>query len=119
MFGGLTLLDPSIDNLPYAPDQAFTLGITGQAGPIRVAFDAQYQSEVWALTRARAAGAVNTQKVDGYTVANLRLAYPLPALGKKGEVFVFIENLFDASYEFRPGYPMPGTWAQIGLTASF
>lgn len=119
VFGGLTLLDPSIDNLPYAPDQAFTLGITGQAGPIRVAFDAQYQSEVWALTRARAAGAVNTQKVEGFTVANLRLAYPLPALGKKGEVFVFIENLFNASYEFRPGYPMPGTWAQIGLTASF
>lgn len=119
VFGGVTLLDPSIDNLPYTPDRAFTVGVNGQAGPIRVAFDAQYQSEVWALNRARAAGAINTDKVDGFTVANLRLSYPLPALGKKGEVFVFVENLFDASYAYRPGYPMPGTSGQLGLSASF
>ena len=29
---------------------------------------------------------------------------------------VAIENLFDESYAYRPGYPMPGTSAQVGVT---
>jgi iron complex outermembrane receptor protein len=119
VFGGLTLLDPSIDNLPYAPERALTAGLNGNIGPIRLALDAQYQSEVWALNRARAAGATNTDKVSGFTVANARASYPVSGLGKKGEVFVAVENLFDRDYAFRPGYPMPGRWGQAGLSASF
>ncbi|MBI3100745.1 MAG: TonB-dependent receptor [Burkholderiales bacterium] len=119
VFGSLTLLDPDIDNLPYTPRKALTAGLNGQVGPIRVVLDALYQSEVWALNRARAAGAVNTDKVSTFAVFNARLSYPLPALGKKGEVFLAVENLFDRSYEYKPGYPMPGRWGQIGLSASF
>ncbi len=119
VFGGLTLLDPSIDNLPYTPSRALTVGVNGQLGPIRIAFDAQYQSEVWALNRARAAGAINTDKVSGFTVANTRVSYPVPALGKKGEIFVAVENLFDRDHAYRPGYPMPGRSGQVGLSASF
>ena len=118
-FGGLTLLDPSIDNLPYAPKRAFTAGVNGKIGPIRIAFDTQYQSEVWALNRARAAGAINTDKVSAFTVANTRVSYPVSGLGKKGEVFAAIENIFDRTYAYRPGYPMPGRWGQVGLSASF
>ncbi|WP_411275694.1 hypothetical protein [Diaphorobacter sp. LI3] len=43
----------------------------------------------------------------------------MPALGSKGEVFVALENIFDRDYAYRPGYPMPGRSAQVGLTASF
>jgi outer membrane cobalamin receptor len=43
----------------------------------------------------------------------------LPFLGKRGEIFVAMENLLDANYAYRPGYPMPGRWGQIGLSASF
>ncbi|MEF8690395.1 UNVERIFIED_CONTAM: TonB-dependent receptor [Comamonas sp. A-3] len=118
-FAAVTLLDPSIDNLPYSPRRALTIGVNGKAGPIRIAFDAQYQSQVWALSRARAADALNTEKVGSFAVANLRMAYPLPALGSKGEVFLALENLFDRKYAYRPGYPMPGRAAQIGLAASF
>jgi iron complex outermembrane receptor protein len=118
-FGGLTLLDPSTDNLPYAPKRAFTAGMNGKIGPIRIAFDTQYQSEVWALNRARAAGAINTDKVSAFTVANTRVSYPVSGLGKKGEVFAAVENLFDRTYAYRPGYPMPGRWGQVGLSASF
>ena len=71
------------------------------------------------MSNARRAGSANTQKVNGFTVANMRLAWPIPALGKKGEVFVAIENLFDAKYVYRQGYPMPGRSGQIGLSASF
>ncbi|MFV0601960.1 MAG: TonB-dependent receptor [Brachymonas sp.] len=121
VFGGLTLLDPSISRLPYTPRRAFTLGINGKVGPVRVAFDAQHQSETWALSSSRTVGSVpkDTQKVDAFTVANMRLSYPIPALGKKGEVFLAVENIFDAKYAYRTGYPMPGRWGQVGLSASF
>lgn len=119
VFAGLTLLDPSIDNLPYAPRRALSLGLNGQAGPVRIAVDAQLQSAVWALNRARAADALNTERVGGFAVVNARVAYPVAALGKKGEVFVALENLFDRDYAYRPGYPMPGRSAQLGLMASF
>lgn len=119
VFAGLTLLDPSIDNLPYTPERSLTLGVNGRLGPVRMALDAQSQSAIWSLNRARAAGATNTDRVGGFTVANLRLSYPLAALGRKGEVFVAVENLFDREYMYRSGYPMPGRWAQLGMSASF
>ena len=85
----------------------------------RINLDWQSQSEVWALNRPRAAGAVNQEKVDGFNVAHARIAYPLPALGQRGEVFIALENVFDRDYAYRPGYAMPGRSAQIGLAASF
>ena len=124
-FGGLTLLNSSIDNLPYTPKSAFTAGLNGKIGPVKLAVDAQYQSQVWALSRDRATvlsgGAINsnTEKVASFTVVNVRASYPLVALGKKGEVFLAVENLFDRDYEYRPGYAMPGVSGQLGLSASF
>ncbi|MGH8685478.1 MAG: TonB-dependent receptor [Nitrosospira sp.] len=119
VFGGLTLLDPSIDNLPYTPERAVTAGINGQMGPIRLTVDAQYQSSILALSRPRAAGDVATERVDPFAIMNARLSYQLPMLGKRGEIFVAMENLLDSNYAYRPGYPMPGRWGQIGLSASF
>jgi iron complex outermembrane receptor protein len=55
----------------------------------------------------------------GFAVANARVSYPIPELGKKGEVFVMVENIFNQQYAYRPGYPMPSTWGSIGLSASF
>jgi outer membrane receptor protein involved in Fe transport len=119
VFGGLTLLDPSIDNLPYTPDRAVTAGLNGQLEKVRLAFDAQYRSETWALNRARTADAANLEKVGSFVVVNARASYPIAALGKKGEVFVAVENLLDRDYSYQPGYPMPGIWGQFGLSASF
>ncbi|MBV1774251.1 TonB-dependent receptor [Burkholderiaceae bacterium DAT-1] len=118
-FAGFTRLSPDIDHLPYTPSRALTLGVNGKVGVVSVALDAQYQSEVWALNRARFAGAVNTEQVGSFTVANARVAYPMAALGKTGEIFVSIENMFDRHYGYRPGYPMPGRWAQLGASVSF
>ena len=118
-FGGYTNLDPSISNLPYTPKNAFTTGLNGNVGQFKVAFDAQYQSETFALNRSRVDGSSNTSLVSGFVVANMRVAHPLQALGKKGEVFVMVENLFNKDYAYRSGYPMPGRWGQIGLSASF
>ncbi len=118
-FGGLTLLDPSIKTLPYTPKTAFTAGVNGQVGSVRIAVDAQYQSEVFALSRDRNTLNPNAEKVGAFTVVNARVSYPLAALGKKGEFFVAAENLLNRDYAYRPGYPMPGRNGQIGLSASF
>ncbi|SFW16133.1 TonB-dependent receptor [Nitrosovibrio sp. Nv17] len=119
VFGGLTLLDPGIDNLPYTPRRAVTAGISGQVGPIRLTVDTQYQSSIAALSRAREAGAANLEKVDSFVIMNARVSHRLPMLGRRGEIFVAMENLLDEDYAYRPGYPMPGRWGQIGLSASF
>jgi iron complex outermembrane receptor protein len=120
VFGGLTLLNPSISGLPYTPKSAFTAGLNGQVGQIKLALDAQYQSQVRALSRNRDVSQnPNTEKVASFTVVNVRASYPLAALGKKGEVFLAVENLFDRDYEYRPGYAMPGVSGQLGVSASF
>ncbi|NSL87161.1 TonB-dependent receptor [Chitinophaga sp. Mgbs1] len=118
-FAGLTLLDPSISNLPYAPKTAITAGINGRIGPVAIVFDGQSQSKVWALNKSRSADATNTEQIDGFTVVNTRISYVLPVLGQQGEAFVNVENLFNERYAYRPGYPMPGIWFQAGVSASF
>lgn len=119
LFAGLTLMDPSLDSLPYAPKTAVVLGATWHSGPWRVSADAQYQSGMYVLNQARADGVLNTSKVSSFTVANIRASYKLPSLGPRGEVFVAIENLFDEKYAFRPGYPMPGVSGRVGVNMSF
>ena len=118
-FIGFTWLDPSLENLPYAPRETLVIGTNARYGRWRLSLDGQYQAEMYVLNRARAAGALNTAQVDSFPVLNGRVGYALPALGPRGEIFVAVENLFDRDYEFRPGYPMPGASAQAGINVSF
>lgn len=114
-FGGLTLLDPSLDTLPYAPARALVAGVTGRFGRFSLAVDAQAQSSMFVLAAARTAGAANMQQVDGFAIVNVRPAWRPAFLDGRGEVFAAIENLFDEAYAYRPGYPMPGVSAQVGI----
>ncbi len=119
-FLGWTYLNNnSSANLPYMPQNAFNAAITGYVYKFRVSVDAQYQSSFYAQNLSRNTGLTNTSKVDGFGVANARISYPIPELGKKGEVFVMVENIFNQQYSYRQGYPMPGTWGSVGLSASF
>ena len=120
VFGGWTYLNnDSTANLPYAPQNAFNLAITGYVGKFRLSVDGQYQTSFYAQNLNRQTTEVNNTRVDGFAVANARVSYPIPELGKKGEVFVMVENIFNQQYAYRPGYPMPSTWGSIGLSASF
>ncbi|MEI8031190.1 MAG: TonB-dependent receptor [Comamonadaceae bacterium] len=119
LFAGLTKLSSSKADLPYAPSSSVSLGVNWQGGAWRVSADVQNQSSMNVLGQARASGAPNPTKVEGFSVANVRAAFQLPALGRRGEVFVALENLFDQQYEFRAGYPMPGRSMQVGLHTSF
>ncbi|AEF99734.1 TonB-dependent receptor [Methylomonas methanica] len=119
VFAGVTLLDPSINNLPYTPERMVSVGINGQIENVRLNLDAQYQSETFTLNRDRNANDSNTQTVSSFVVVNARASYPVPLLGKQGEVFIAAENLLSRDYSYRQGYPMPGRWGQIGVSASF
>jgi iron complex outermembrane receptor protein len=120
VFGGWTYLNhDSTANLPYMPKNAFNAALTGYVGKIRLSVDAQYQTSFYSQNLSRNTGSTNTTLVNGFTVANARVSYPIPALGKKGEVFVIVENIFNQQYSYRQGYPMPGTWGSIGLSTSF
>ena len=119
-FLGWTYLNNnSTTSLPYMPQNAFNAAITGYVYKFRVSVDAQYQSSFYAQNLSRNAAFINTTRIDGFGVANARIAYPIPELGKKGEVFVMVENIFNQQYSYRQGYPMPGTWGSVGLSASF
>lgn len=119
-FLGWTYLNNnSAVNLPYMPQNAFNAAITGYIYKFRVSIDAQYQSAFYAQNLQRNSTLVNTTKMDGFGVANARISYPIPELGKRGEVFAMVENIFNQKYSYRQGYPMPGTWGSIGLSASF
>jgi iron complex outermembrane receptor protein len=115
-FGGVTVLAPTLDSLPYSPTRSLVLGVTGARGALRLSMDAKYQSSMLVLSRGRTLEATNTERVDGFMVVNLRSGYALPQLSGRGELFVAVENLFDQSYAYRPGYPMPGVSFQLGLS---
>ena len=122
-FVNYTYLDPQSSlNLPYMPRSAFVLGLNGNVGLFKVAFDAQHQTKMWANTNLRMVswgGNGTVREVDAFTVANVRVSYPLPQIGKKGEVFVAAENIFDEKYEYAAGYRMPGISGHLGVIASF
>jgi outer membrane cobalamin receptor len=117
VFGCVTTLDSSLSNLPYAPKTTVSVGVNGKISEYRVAFDAQHQSSMYSLTQDR--GDFNPNQVGSLTVANARVSRPVAALGKKGEVYAAVNNLFDANYQYNAGYPMPGRNFRVGLIASF
>jgi iron complex outermembrane receptor protein len=117
VFGGLTKLDSSLFNLPYAPRTAVSVGVNGQLYGYKLALDAQHQSAMYSLPQDR--GAFTPSQVSSFTVANARVAYPLASLGKGGEVYVMVNNLLNTSYQYNAGYPMPERNVRVGLTAGF
>ncbi len=114
-FGGLTLLNTSIEGVPYTPKATLALGVTGRVGRLRLAMDLQSQSAMEVFGRARNPAASDLARVKGFTVVNVRPSYRLPVWRERVDAFVAIENLFDRAYAFRPGYPMPGTSVQVGV----
>lgn len=117
VFGGVTMLNSTISNLPYVPKTAMSVGTIGRIGGFRLALDAQRQSSMFSLTQDRGTFAPNP--VGSFTVANARVSYPLAALGTKGEVYVAVNNLLDANYQYNAGYPMPGRNLRVGMSANF
>lgn len=116
LYAGGTWLDAAPADLPYTPEWSVTFGANAAFGPWRASFDAQGLADQTVLSQGRASNAVNTVRNPGFWVANARIAR---LIGDRFEAFLALDNLFDETYGYRPGYPMPGASAQAGLTARF
>lgn len=118
LFAGLTLQDTRPSDLPYAPDTSVSMGANWQALPrLRVSADAEYVGKMQVISQARRLNVENTDEVDGHFLLNARVAYQLTERrhGLGSEVFLALENITDEDYEYRPGYPMPGFGAMVGV----
>jgi outer membrane receptor protein involved in Fe transport len=120
VFLGATWLNGTPADLPYLPDASYVAGLSGGWGPLRYSLDAEYRSSMYVLSRGRASTAANTEQVGASFLLNGRLFYTLPPdFGRSSEVFVALDNLTNAEYEYRPGYPMPGTSVLVGVNLRF
>lgn len=121
LFAGVTYLDPDPGDLPYSPEWTISTGANWRFHrDWEVNLDVVWVDRMHALSRARVPNTANNQTVGSHLVANAKLTYHfrLPQ-GPDGRVFAALENLFDESYEYRPGYPMPGFSAMTGFEISF
>ena len=109
-------------NLPYTPEFTASAGVNWRfLEHFKISVDSQYVSDFYALSWARRLGAENTDKVGSYILVNAKLGYlfDVRKWGLGCEVFVAGENLTDADYEYRPGYPMPGINGMAGVQFQF
>jgi len=117
VFAGLTLITTDPENFPQAP--AYMVSLGGNFHLLRdlqlsLDFQAVGERYVENLRMGR-----NFGKVDSYAVANAKLSYNLrPFSGPGGliKIFLAVENLTGTDYEHKPGYPMPGATAFLGLS---
>jgi iron complex outermembrane receptor protein len=121
LFAGISRLNVTPADLPYAPRWSLAGGATWQiASALRLNVDGSYVSEQRSAAQSRAAGAPNVERLPAFALVNARLAYEfLRETRRKAEVFVAAENLLDRDYRYRPGYPMPGTGLTFGINGQF
>ncbi len=122
LFAGLTWMDTSPSDLPYAPEITFSAGLNWQfKNSFRISLDCEYVDKMHVDAQLRKQGARNLTTVDSYFLLNGRVGYTfnIPSSHLKGEAFLAVENLTNTDYEYLPGYPMPGTTAMVGINLKF
>ncbi|MFO7965211.1 MAG: TonB-dependent receptor plug domain-containing protein [Desulfobacterales bacterium] len=122
LFFSGSFIDADPSDLPYAPDKTFSGGLNWHfLQPCTLNVDVQYVDDMRVASQARRTGAVNDQSVDDYLIINGKLSYAFSIQNGfvTGEFFVAGENLSDADYEYRPGYPMAGINGMAGISLIF
>ena len=121
-FAGLTLLHSEYDKTPRTPKVSTSAGISLKVLPhVKLDLDAEYVGNQYAYNgRSGTPAPEDLEEIDGYLVANAKVTLDLTTWTKlQSELYVSIENLTDESYEFMPGYPMPGTSYFSGARLKF
>ncbi len=122
VYAGATYLDATPSDLPYAPEWSASFGFNYRFFKyFQASFDALYLTDYFATSRARTSTALNTEEVDGYFLLNAKLTYDftIPYRQMRGQLFIAGENLTNASYQQRSGYPMPGINGMGGFKLTF
>jgi outer membrane receptor protein involved in Fe transport len=122
LFAGATYLDSTPSDLPYSPEWSASFGFNYRfLKYFQASFDALYLTDYFVGSRSRSTTALNVDKVDGYFLLNAKLTYDftIPCRQMKGQLFVAGENLTNASYQQKNGYPMPGINGMGGFKLTF
>jgi outer membrane cobalamin receptor len=112
LMAGLTAMDTSPSEIPYAPGTTWIAGGVFARGRLRVSLDAQRVGETW-VGNLRFPAPV--QPVEPYFLLNGRVGFRIGEKAKGAELYVAGENLTDSTYQYRPGYPMPGASVMGGI----
>ena len=73
-----------------------------------------------AMAKELAPAPEDLEEISGDLVANAKVTLDLTTWTKlQSELYVSVENLTDESYEFLPGYPIPGTNCFSGARQKF
>lgn len=122
LFAAVTRMNTKPADLPYAPTWSGSAGMNWRfGGRFQFSVDGQYVGERQVTSRARAATALNLVQLGSYTVVNARIAadFRLSAWNLAGECFLAGENLGDATYQQRAGYPAPGRTGTVGVSFKY
>jgi outer membrane cobalamin receptor len=120
LFAGVSGLDATPGDLPYAPRWSLTGGAAWRVTEgLMLHVDGSYVGAQRVGAQARSAGTVNTERVGALALVNARLGHGFAwgAGALRGEFFFAVENALDRSFRYRPGYPMPGTGFTLGVSA--
>ncbi len=117
-FGGATYLDPDPVEVPNAPQWALVGGASWvPREELSVHLDAQWVDSQYVLNPRYA---TRQAAIGSYALVNLKVSW-IFARGSWGRLELFLagENLADADYQYRPGYPAPGRVVTGGLEVRF
>lgn len=119
LFVGSTVNNPDDDPVSRLPDFMGSAGASYRvARYVRWDVDSEYVASQYAYSMRSTTAALN--KLDSYVTVNTRVSLDLKAFSSlKGELYVAVENLGDAEYEYFPGYPMPGVMWYTGMKLKF
>lgn len=96
------------NELMYIPNHKATAGIHFSRNNTTVVFN-------HAFTGSRYTDADNTQWIEGFVVADLRLEHWFIKNQAHFGITVCINNLYDTEYQLMPYRPMPGRWFTTGV----
>lgn len=116
------------DAMPYTPAFQLQAGVKWAfLDNYRLFVDMQHMQDVYQGTYVRS-GTFNVpsitskDKLNDITVVNARISYHFtyrPLLLGDSEVSLAVNNIFNQTYEYVKGYPMPGTTVLGGVTLRF
>lgn len=119
---------PEVDILPYTPDFSLNAGFQWRfLDSFRFSGDYQHLQGLYEGTVSRG-GPPNgnllseTSPLDDVNLVNLRLGYFFdhePWRLKEGEIFVAVDNVFNADYTYNSALKMPGTTVMFGVDLKF
>jgi iron complex outermembrane receptor protein len=123
LFGGISLMETTPDDVPYAPKTSTTGGLNWRFAPgWKLSVDASYGARMKVASQARTAGAANLVGVGAQFLLNARLSRHLrfgSSATRSAELYLSAENLTDRNFSYTPGYPIPGLNGLFGVKVTW